>query len=84
MAAGALKCRSCEQPIPAGATIATFEIVTYDDNGEEQYGEDEHMCEICADLYFSLDELGFCITLGDDMRELVRDYAEMAKHGEFG
>ena len=82
-AAEALQCRSCEQSIPTGATIATFELVTYDDNGEEQYGEDEHMCEVCADLYFSLEELGFCITLGDDMRELVEEYAEMVKHGEF-
>ena len=82
-AAGALKCTSCQQSIPVGATIATFELVTYDDNGDEEYGEDEHMCEVCSDLYFSLEELGFCITLGDDMRELVEEYAEMAKHGEF-
>ena len=34
------------------------------------------MCETCSDLYFSLLELGFCINLGDDMSELVKDYAE--------
>ena len=81
-AAQASRCVSCLARIHAGATIATFELVTYDDNGEEQYGETEHMCEVCADLYFSLEELGFCINLGDDMRELVEEYAEMVKHGE--
>lgn len=29
------------------------------------------MCERCVGLYFALDELGYCITLGDDMRELA-------------
>ena len=77
-----LKCCSCFNRIPAGATIVTFELVTYDDNGEEQYGENEYMCEVCADLYFSLEELGFCINLGDNMRELVEEYAEMTKYGE--
>lgn len=31
------------------------------------------MCERCAGLYFALDELGYCVTLGDDMRELAKD-----------
>lgn len=35
------------------------------------------MCEECGDLYFSLDELGFCVSLGDNMRELTREYAEV-------
>lgn len=33
------------------------------------------MCEDCGGLYFSLSELGYCITLGDDMRSLVAEYA---------
>lgn len=38
------------------------------------------MCERCGDLYYSLTELGFCISLGsDDMRDLVREYAEMRR-----
>lgn len=35
------------------------------------------MCESCFDLYLSLEELGFCIELPDNMRELVREYAEV-------
>jgi len=34
------------------------------------------MCERCSDLYFSISELGFCITLGDSMLDLVREYRE--------
>ena len=36
------------------------------------------MCEGCADQFFNLEELGFCVTLdGIPMRELVREYAEV-------
>ena len=37
---------------------------------------DKVMCEECGDLYSALSDLGFCITLGEDMHELVRQYAE--------
>jgi len=36
------------------------------------------MCERRGDLYFSLDELGFCVQLGEEsMLELVREYGEI-------
>lgn len=36
------------------------------------------MCEGCADLFFNLDELGFCIQFdGTPMREKVREYARI-------
>lgn len=34
------------------------------------------LCEICADLFFNLDALGFCPGPEDDMRELVKEYAD--------
>ncbi len=34
-------------------------------------------CEACADLFWNLDELGFCINLPADMRALTREYAAM-------
>lgn len=33
-------------------------------------------------MYWSLDELGFCITLGEEMRELTREYAEVYGPGK--
>ncbi len=36
------------------------------------------MCESCSDIYFSLEELGYCVEIGD-MRELLADYQEQKK-----
>lgn len=36
-----------------------------------------YLCEICSDLYWSLDELGYCVELGDNMHELVAEYAQL-------
>lgn len=34
------------------------------------------MCEECGDLFWALDDLGFCISLGSEtMRELAAEYA---------
>ena len=35
------------------------------------------MCERCADLMFSLTELGYCAAPWEDQRELVAEYADM-------
>ena len=57
--------------------------IPYTDIELSIYGEDGeiplapfYFCEICADLYFSLFELGFeCLGPGEDMREMVKEYA---------
>jgi hypothetical protein len=37
---------------------------------------DWYLCEECADLYFSLQELGYeCVSPDESMKELVREYA---------
>ena len=39
-----------------------------------------YLCERCADLYFSLEELGFkCINPSENMRDLVKEYAEIQR-----
>jgi hypothetical protein len=60
-----------------------FYFAAYPSIKEKIYGEGNEvpmtpkwMCERCGDLYFSLTELGFCVSLDDDMRELVKEYAE--------
>lgn len=36
----------------------------------------QYMCERCADLFFSLQDLGFdCVSPYEDQRELVQEYA---------
>ncbi len=38
-----------------------------------------YLCDRCAGLYESLDGLGFCNLLGQDMREVCREYADMQR-----
>lgn len=80
------KCCSCKEKISVGDTCC--EIPRYkvpeSDIEERIYGEDgevpkasAYMCERCADLLFSLKELGYCEQPWEDQRTLVADYAEM-------
>ncbi|NCA90583.1 MAG: hypothetical protein EOM92_17295 [Gammaproteobacteria bacterium] len=51
------------------------------------YGEETHIylaswvhCETCADLWYSLRELGYeCVAPGENVRELVQEYAAMQR-----
>jgi hypothetical protein len=81
------RCKSCGVLIDIGATVAKFRRTRYPRNDVEEriYGEAEEIpqapwyhCEACADQFFNLSELGFCVDPTDNMRELVREYAAMA------
>lgn len=87
------RCKSCGELIAVGATVARFrrwreprsdiEDAIYGEGGEIHLAP-YHLCETCADLYFSLMDLGFgCISPEDPMHELVKQYAETygANHG---
>ncbi len=82
----ARKCCSCGDKITPGETVAAFhrykvpeyqiEIDIYGDDGFEGPPRATwYHCERCADLFFSLIDLGFCIHIKDEMRALVREYA---------
>lgn len=83
------RCCSCKDRIAVGDDCRPFRrwrTPAYDSVEERIYGEGEevplatwHMCDRCAGLYESLDGLGFCISLGSDMRALCREYAEMQR-----
>ena len=85
----AVRCSSCHALIKPGETsiqfirwrsvVSDIEARIYGDDGEVPLGPMFH-CEVCADLYFSLSELGFeCIAPDENMRELVTEYAEMQR-----
>ena len=85
----AVRCASCKALIKPGDTTIQFtrwrgvasdiEARIYGDDGEVPLGPLFH-CEVCADLYFSLSELGFeCVAPDENMRELVQEYAEMQR-----
>lgn len=79
------RCCSCKELINVGALAIQhprsrvpdddIEINIYGDDGEIPIAPD-WMCERCSDLYLSLDELGYCVSPRDDMRDLVKEYAE--------
>lgn len=86
--ARARKCCSCGERIAPGDLVAAYhrykvpeypiEIGIYGDDGDDGPRRATwYHCERCADLCFSLLDLGFCLYIGDDMRGLVREYAEM-------
>lgn len=79
------RCASCGELIEAGSVVAEFtrSRCPRSDVEERLYGEGptvplaaQYLCETCADLFFSLFELGFeCVMPDENMRELVREYA---------
>lgn len=74
---------------PVGSIVAKFkrERIPARDIEERIWGYEDvprapwYHCERCADLYFSLEELGFCAAPYDNMLELVKEYAELTKGG---
>lgn len=79
------RCLSCNELIDVGAIAARVarvripqyevECKIYGEDGEIPIA-DKWLCERCADICFSLSELGYCVNPHDDMRELVREYAQ--------
>lgn len=73
------RCCSCGKLIEIGADCGKFVIFEFDECGEQIDKADKFMCEECVGLFFSLEDLGFCMELGDDMHDLVKEYNQ-----EFG
>lgn len=83
----AVRCASCRSLIRPGETATLFrrwrsprsdiECRIYGDDGEIPLAPMFH-CETCADLFFSLRELGYeCIAPNEGVRQLVKEYAEL-------
>jgi len=83
------RCYSCKELIGLGYPVLVFQRYREpkDEIEDRIYGEggeialaNYYMCEECGDLYWSLVELGFCISFnGESMQELVRQYNEEYK-----
>ncbi len=78
------RCCSCNDLVKPGSVVVIFPRFRSPNHcvEEEIYGDEVplatwYMCEKCGDMYWSLSELGFCIMLGEEMRELTREYAEV-------
>ena len=80
------RCISCRVLIDIGSVVLYFERVrvTLSEIEERIYGEDaeidlaaQYHCESCGDLFYSLADLGFCVDIEENMRDLVREYADV-------
>lgn len=80
------RCCSCHAIIKPGEICAEAtrykipesetECRIYGEGGEMPLAS-HYMCEVCADLFNSLEELGFCVSPAEDQRKLVKTYAAM-------
>lgn len=82
------RCCSCKELIPVGALCVEVPRmrVPKGDVEEKIYGDFEgdngvplasaYLCERCADICFSLAELGYCEQPWEDQRELLKEYIE--------
>lgn len=83
------RCCSCKDRIAVGDECKPFRrwrTPNYGSIEERIHGEDGevamatwHLCDRCAGLYESLDGLGFCDLLGQDLRATCREYAQMQR-----
>lgn len=80
------RCCSCGELIEIGAIVVKVTRIKIADTEIEEriFGEGgeiglapHYLCEKDADIFFSLDELGFCITPYDNMSEHLSQYAEL-------
>jgi len=65
---------TCKRP-----SRSEFEFKFYGYKEEAVPMATRYMCEKCGDLALNLNELGYCTPPGEDMRQLVKEYAEMQK-----
>ena len=75
------RCCSCGKLIDIGAQCVEFDrhrppLSDIDEriNGDEVPLASWYMCEWCGEMYFNLESLGYCILLGDSMKENLEDY----------
>lgn len=78
------RCCSCGQFIEPNDIVQKFICYRppHDEIEEEIHGDevpmaDKFMCEECGDIYWSLTDLGFCISLGSEsMKNLLEEYKQ--------
>jgi predicted RNA-binding Zn-ribbon protein involved in translation (DUF1610 family) len=81
------RCCSCKDRIAVGDDCMKFRrwrCPNEDSVAWRIYQDEEplaawYLCDRCAGLYESLDSLGYCGLLGQDLRKVCREYADMQR-----
>jgi len=78
------RCVSCNALIDMGADCLEFESYReprsyYEECrfGSEVPMASRYLCESCGEIFLNLSSLGYCIALGDCMKDLLKDYWEL-------
>lgn len=81
------RCLSCKELIEIGSPCLEFERHRYPQNEIEEriHGDWDveipiapyWMCEKCGEKYLNLHNIGYCIEIPQDMRELMKEYWEL-------
>lgn len=84
------RCFSCRELINLGADVGKFSNwrIPRTEIEERIYGEegeillaDTYMCETCIGLFWSMTELGFCISM--EKGERMADLAKLSQTGDY-
>jgi hypothetical protein len=77
------RCCSCGKLIEIGSQCAALDRYRFSKSYVEEniYGDEVplaywYLCEPCAEIFFNLNEVGYCYYAGDDLREYLREYWE--------
>jgi len=75
------RCCSCNELIDIGSQCVEFDRYRspYSDIEERIWGDEVglaswYMCEKCGEIYLNLSSIGYCIMLGNNIKEDLEDY----------
>lgn len=78
------RCQSCKRKINLNELCLCFDCYrdSKTDIEESIYGDevplaDKYLCEQCGEIFLNLESLGYCLSLGEDLRETLREYHEL-------
>jgi hypothetical protein len=79
----AKRCKSCNVLIKPASSCLEFKRFRYPNTEIELkiYGDDvelamapQYLCASCGEIFINLDDLGFCVKLGENMNSLLEEY----------
>ncbi len=78
------RCCSCKVLIDQETDCLQFDRFRYpsSDIEERMYGNEVplaswFMCESCGEIYLNLQDLGYCLDIEEDMRDLLKEYHQL-------
>jgi len=72
-----VRCLSCSELIGIGSICLKFVRGYTNEDGDEHITGHFYYCESCGDLFCSLEDLGFCIVMNENMHEVLEEYHDI-------